>query len=185
MVDAPDPELAFETFVERHEPGLRHALCAAFGPRRGREATLDALSWGWENWPRLTTMRNPVGYLYRVGHSRAHDELRRSERTHRATDTRRPSSSDDLDSLDNELPAQLAALSTQQRTAAVLVHGYGMTLQETAEIMNISIGSVRTHCERALRRLRAALADDALPGAGAHHEVRDQPLEKPDGPVRK
>ena len=56
-----------------------------------------------------------------------------------------------------DLPAGLLRLSDQQRTAVVLVHGYGMTLQETAELMDVSVGTVRTHCERALKRLRQTL----------------------------
>ena len=61
----------FAVFVEHAESRLRRGLSAAFGLTRGREAALDALSWGWENWDRLRLMDNPVGYLYRVGQSRA------------------------------------------------------------------------------------------------------------------
>jgi len=33
--------------------------------------TAEALAYAWENWDRLSSMKNPVGYLYRVGQSRA------------------------------------------------------------------------------------------------------------------
>ena len=59
----------FTAFVRAVEPRLLHALVAHYGPVDGREATVDALSWAWENWTRLVDVDNKVGYLYRVGQS--------------------------------------------------------------------------------------------------------------------
>jgi DNA-directed RNA polymerase specialized sigma24 family protein len=39
----------------------------------------------------------------------------------------------------------------------VLVHGFGWTLREVAELRGVKVTSVQTHLERGLRRLRAAL----------------------------
>jgi hypothetical protein len=47
------------------------ALAAAAGIEAGREATAEALAYGWEHWDRVGSMENPVGYLYRVGRSKA------------------------------------------------------------------------------------------------------------------
>ena len=58
---------SFTDFVRQVEPRLRHALCAAFGSDRGREATADALAFGWEHWDRIRTMENPAGYLFGCG----------------------------------------------------------------------------------------------------------------------
>ena len=54
----------FESFFAETEPKLRRALCATYGPSTGRAATVDALSWAWEHWPRVCDMQNPSGYLY-------------------------------------------------------------------------------------------------------------------------
>ena len=54
-------------------------------------------------------------------------------------------------------PRALADLSEQQRVAVVLVHGYGWTLREVAELIDVSVSTVQTHVERALAKLRAAL----------------------------
>ena len=62
------------TFAEFHgaaEPRLRRALIARYGGEIGRESAAEALAYGWENWKRIRTMKNPVGYLYRVGQSRS------------------------------------------------------------------------------------------------------------------
>ena len=49
---------------DKHRP-----RCSAhFGKR---EATVEALSYGWEHWARVAAMANPVGYLYVVGRDRA------------------------------------------------------------------------------------------------------------------
>lgn len=60
-------EQSFTSFVKETEPRLRAALVAHFGTERGREATAEALAYGWEHWERIRHMHNPAGYLYRVG----------------------------------------------------------------------------------------------------------------------
>ena len=63
-----DSEL-FTDFVENTELDLRRALIARYGPERGREATAEAFAYAWEHWNRIKDMKNPSGYLYRVGQS--------------------------------------------------------------------------------------------------------------------
>ncbi len=53
----------------------------------------------------------------------------------------------------------LSALSPAQRTVFVLRHYEGMALQEIAGTMNCSVGSVKVHLFRALRKLREELND--------------------------
>jgi RNA polymerase sigma factor (sigma-70 family) len=147
---------SFAQFVGVAEPRLRRALVAAYGPMLGREAALDALSWGWEHWQRLSEMANPIGYLYRVGRTRAGEHLARQSRTSEFNGTIVPPAVDQQ-LYEPDLPEALRALSEQQRTAAVLVHGYGVPLREAAELMEVSVATVRKHCERALKHLRTAL----------------------------
>lgn len=145
-------ETAFATFVRAVEPRLRQALVATYGPADGREATVDALSWAWEHWDRLSGVRNPGGYLYRVGQS----AVRRFGS--------RPlpigvlhSSSVALPDLSPELLPALARLSAQQRTVVLLVHAYGWSQADVATLLEISSSTVREHMNRALARLRDEL----------------------------
>jgi DNA-directed RNA polymerase specialized sigma24 family protein len=149
----------FDEFVIDAEPRLRRALGAGYGPAVGREATLEALVWAWNNWERLNGMSNPIGYLYRVGQTAARRGARHTSRE-QAVDPADPmfaclSTADDVP--DTLLRPALAALSTKQRTAVVLVHGFAVPLREVAETMNISVASVREHTRRALEHLRVTM----------------------------
>jgi DNA-directed RNA polymerase specialized sigma24 family protein len=138
----------FKSFFDSVEPQLRRAHFAVFGLERGPEATAEAFAWAWETWPRAQHLDSPVGYLFRVGQSKTR------RRRFRAVFT--PASTEDP-VVEPKLGAALAQLSDSQRVAVVLVHGFGWTLREVAELRGVKVTSVQTHLERGLRRLRAAL----------------------------
>ncbi len=143
------PRDGFELFFAEAEPRLRRALAAGLGADRGCEALAEAMAWAWEHWERVVVMGNPVGYLYRVGRSRS-----RSPR-HRALF---PGGADrPLPLVEPALVPALASLSEQQRVVVVLVHGYGWTQREVAELLEVAPSTVQKHLERALARLRTAL----------------------------
>jgi len=142
-------ERSFEVFFDEAEPRLRRALVAMYGFERGREAAAEALAYGWEHWERVRDMRNPVGYLFRVGQSR--------------TRPRKRPPVFDLPALASDvwiepgLASALGELSERQRVAVVLVYGFGWHLAEVAEVTGVRVPTVQTHAERGLSRLRQAL----------------------------
>jgi DNA-directed RNA polymerase specialized sigma24 family protein len=146
-MESPDTS-DFESFFDAIEPQLRRAHFAVFGLERGPEATAEAFAWAWETWPRARDLDSPVGYLFRVGQSKT--------RRRRSWPVFTPSASEDH-LVEPKLGAALAQLSESQRAAVVLVHGFGWTLREVAELRGIKVTSVQTHLERGLRRLRLAL----------------------------
>jgi DNA-directed RNA polymerase specialized sigma24 family protein len=152
MRTQPDRTAVFTEFVGRAEPRLRRALVAAYGPAIGREAAVDALSWAWEHWDRLGGMQNPVGYLYRVGQSAA-GRLRAD----RPVPVTEPTSGRDPAEVSTDLGPYLALLSEQQRAAVVLVHGYGISQREVAEVLGMSISTLREHLRRGMDRLRTSM----------------------------
>jgi DNA-directed RNA polymerase specialized sigma24 family protein len=143
------PESEFEAFFAEVEPRLRRALVAGLGGGRGREATAEAMGWAWENWDRVRSMVNPAGYLYRVGRSRTRYR-RRPVVFAVPADASAPW-------VEPALVPALVALSEQQRVVVVLVHGYGWSQREVADMLGVAASTVQTHLERALGRLRAAL----------------------------
>ena len=140
---------SFTVFVKETEPRLRHALVAVFGQELGREATAEALAYGWEHWDQVEGMENPVGYLYRVGRSRG--------RPRRVLPSFLPVVADRLPDVEPGLPAALSDLSEKQRVAVVMVHAYGWPRDEAAAMLEISVSTLDTHLQRGLAKLRSAL----------------------------
>ena len=144
---------AFSAFMREAEPRLSLALGAGYGPEVGHEATAEALEYAWKNWARVRSMSNPLGYLYRVGQSRA----RRLRRGYRRPATLPSPQSDRAPWVEPALPAALAGLSRNQRNAVVLVHAFEWTQREVAGLLGVSRTTVQKHLERGLAKLRAAL----------------------------
>jgi DNA-directed RNA polymerase specialized sigma24 family protein len=138
----------FADFFVVAEPRLRRALVAAFGGERGREATAEALAWAWEHWTEVQDMRNPTGYLYRVGRSRTRG--RKSRIVFVRPETTEPW-------IEPGLAGALGELTERQRLAVSLVHGYGWTLREVADLCGLRVTTVQNHLERGLVRLRSLL----------------------------
>jgi RNA polymerase sigma factor (sigma-70 family) len=143
----------FESFVTLEGQRLRRALIALYGVDEGCDACAEALAWAWENWSRLVEMANPVGYLFRVGQSSA----RRQRRRHAPISLPVEIDVPDLYEMDARLDEALVALSARQRVVAVLVHGYGYSYAEVAQITTTSVASVRNDLHRAMKRLRRKL----------------------------
>jgi RNA polymerase sigma-70 factor (ECF subfamily) len=139
----------FSAFVAEVEPRLRRALVAAYGPERGRDAAAEALAYAWQHWTEVSTMANPAGYLYRVGQSRT--------RPRKQPVVFPPRPEGDPAWVEPELLTSIGLLTEAQRVAVVLVHAYGWTHVEVAELTGVSASSVQTHLGRGLAKLRRSL----------------------------
>lgn len=142
---------SFTVFVKETEPKLRVGLCASFGREVGMEAAAHALEYGWKNWSRVKEMKNPAGYLWRVGKNRGRRLRKRKPKLFQEVRM------DRLPWVEPELPRALADLSEKQRVAVVMVYGMDWTFAETAELLGVSRSTVQKHVERAMKRLRRDL----------------------------
>ena len=140
----------YDDWVARSGPRLRAALVAAYGPEVGVEATADAMAYGWEHWARLREMGNPTGYLYRVGQTAA-------RRHHRPQGFLPARPEPGLPEFEPGLAPALEQLTEPQRVAVVLLHSLGWSTPEVAEVLDVSVSTVRTHGSRGLDKLRLAL----------------------------
>ena len=145
---------SYEEFLRVVEPRLRYALVAGHGAERGLDALSDTLVYGMRHWDRLRGMRNPAGYLYRVGQRLA--RRRQRQRLLPPADPPR----DDPPWIEPELSSALLSLSARQREVVVLVEAFEYTHQEVSDLLGLSRSSVQTHLERGLERLRVALGVD-------------------------
>ncbi len=140
----------FEQFVEDHGARVRAGLVAAYGPEVGLDAASDAMAYGWEHWDQLSSMGNPAGYLYRVGQTAARRSRRRGPLM--------PAPAIDEDRhFEPRLPEALAQLSQVQRSCVLLVHAFGWPQTDVAELLGISVSTVRTHLARGLAKLQSTL----------------------------
>jgi len=128
---------------------------AAYGPERGSEAVSEALAFAWEHWPEVRGLRNPAGYLYRVGQSRTRPRLRPRSPNF-------PSPTEEC-WFEPGLPDALASLTPKQRLSVVLIEGYGWTLTELGQLTGTSVSTVKRHLDRGMAKLRHKLEvrDDA------------------------
>jgi DNA-directed RNA polymerase specialized sigma24 family protein len=55
------------------------------------------------------------------------------------------------------LPAALRELTEHQRVCVVMVHGYGWTHREVADLISVATTTVQNHVERGLANLRRHL----------------------------
>ena len=142
---------SFTTFVEEVELRLRQALTAALGPEMGRDASAEALVYGWEHWDRISVMDNPVGYLYRVGQSRGGRMKRKTPVALPPVVAQR------LPWVEPGLPAAMQRLPERQRIVVLLLHAYEWSMSEVGELLGLSKATVQSYSDRALRRLRRRL----------------------------
>ena len=142
---------AFDAFVAAFGQDLWRALIPLVGPERARDAAADALSYAWTHWSRIAGMANPRGYVYVVARRRA------LERPAPRVLLPAPPTAE-LPDFEPRLLDALRDLSEMQRTAVYLVEGCGWRLTDAAELLDISVSTLRNHLARGMTRLRTRLA---------------------------
>jgi RNA polymerase sigma-70 factor (ECF subfamily) len=141
----------FTDFVSVVEPRLRRALSAAFGSELGREATAEALAYGWQHWDRIGGMENPAGYLFRVGQGKA----RRMRSRPSAIDQVSTGSADPW--VEPGLAPALGMLTEKQRVVVSLIHAFDWSMSEVAAVLGVSKATVQSYEKRAMKKLQQEL----------------------------
>ncbi len=140
----------FDDFVRDAEPRLRRAFAGAVGTNQAADAVAEALAWAWENRHRLSSLDEPVAYLFRVGQSKS--RLRKKPELP-------PPDSGRIPHIEPELVEGLRALTEKQRSAVWLVHACSWSHGEVAQAMGITASTVATHVARGLESLRNHLGE--------------------------
>ncbi|MGI9608589.1 MAG: RNA polymerase sigma factor [Acidimicrobiales bacterium] len=139
----------YTAFMATAEPRLRQSLIGRLGVQRGRDATLEAMVYGWKHWDRVSVMENPIGYLYRVGVT--------SAKPRRVLRLDPPHNEQHEPWIEPALKGSLDELTEHQRVAVVLRHGFDWTYDEIAELLEVSVSTVRNHLVRGMEKLRSRL----------------------------
>jgi RNA polymerase sigma-70 factor, ECF subfamily len=159
-VGPPQPVSAdLSILVVAAQPRVLEALVARYGPEVGGEATDEAVAWALAHTDRLGDVRNLVAYLYRVGQSKARPSLRwRARRADPLADDVIVAT--DVRPIDPSLVDALRKLTPDQRAAVLLVHAYGWTIAEVADLRGVAVTAVTNHLRRGLIALRKHLPED-------------------------
>ena len=140
---------------------------------RDRDAARDAVQDTMiEVWRSLPSLRDPEafeGWLHRIlvrACQRAVRSNRRRAVEIRQLDIDMPNPSDEHAIVDRDrIERAFRRLTTEQRTVLVLHHHLGLPLAESAGILQIPMGTMKSRLNRATAALRAALDADERDGA--------------------
>jgi RNA polymerase sigma-70 factor (sigma-E family) len=127
----------------------------------------------WRRWSGLRDHHAALGYLRTTVVNLSRSTLRRRllELRHQHTISQQGHDPDPVARLD--VARALAALPAGKRACVVLRHLVGLSVEETAAVLGISTGSVKSQTHRGLRLLAAALSDRDDPSRHAQ-EVRER-----------
>lgn len=165
--------LDVDEFCRRAHPRLVRTLAAATGDvSLADEITQEALARAWERWDRVSLLDQPEAWCYRVAMNLARSQFRRRAAARRAHD-RMPAASTAVDgaaSTDDELMTALRRLPELQRSVLALRFLADLSVESTADVLRMPIGTVKSTTSRALAELRLILdpRPDARPTTEAH-----------------
>jgi RNA polymerase sigma-70 factor (sigma-E family) len=159
---APDDFVAWVSGAQG--PLLRSAFLVAGSEAMADDLVQEAMIKVAARWSRLRT-ENPTAYARTIIH-RDHVSWWRRRRETLVADDPEPSTTYDEDLVERQLLVReaLDRLTSRQRAVIVLRYLDDLTERETAEILGVTVGTVKSQASAALRRLREHDGLDALRG---------------------
>lgn len=159
----------FDLFVAaRSVPLYRTALLMCAGDRAtAADAVQTTMVEIWRRWPRVRAMERADAYAKRVLVTSVLRDLRRQP-AHLAVVADvpdQPATAADLPTR-HDLWSIVRELPRMQRAVVVLRYYEDLTEAQTADALGIGVGTVKSHCSRALESMRRALPTEYLTGGG-------------------
>ena len=157
-------EAVTRLFATQYRPLVRLATLLLRDPGQAEELTQDAFVALHQKWGRLRDPERAVAYLRQTVANRARSALRHRGVVDRFL--RRATEPDHMPSAeagalaahgDTDLLAAIRALPARQREALVLRYYLDLSEAQTAEVMGLSAGAVKSHMSRAMHALRRDL----------------------------
>lgn len=148
---------SFETFYSVTRPRIFRAVALVLDDTDfAADATDEALARAAERWSEVGTYDNPAGWVYRVALNWARSNLRRLTRE-RGELLFEPGYEQTLP--DPELIEEVRRLPRKYRAVVIARFLLDWSVEETAQVLEIPEGTVKTRTSRALARLRAAIEE--------------------------
>ncbi|WP_431910504.1 SigE family RNA polymerase sigma factor [Micromonospora carbonacea] len=167
-----DDEQAFREFVTSQMASLRKLAYMTCGDwHTAEDAVANALIKLYPRWRRL---ERPDLYVKTMVYRAAIDETRRPWRRERSVGDAMPDVAlrDPATATDERmrLRAALDAVPARQRAAVVLRHYLGLSLEDTAGVLDCTVGTAKSQVSRGLAKLREALASEHVSLTGKQME---------------
>jgi RNA polymerase sigma-70 factor (sigma-E family) len=157
----------FSAFVRTRRTGLVRSACllTAGDTHLAEDLVQTALARLYVAWPRVRRSGTEAAYVWRILVN-AHTDVvrrpgwRRERHVPELPETLEPARPETFpDSLVGaDVRAALAALPPRMRAAVVLRHWLDLSVEETAELLNCSAGTVKSQTAKATARLRDLLS---------------------------
>ena len=158
--------LGFDAFYENHRDDVGRCLAMTLGDAAlGFDAADEAMARAYQRWDQIRSGPNPSGWVYRTGLNWARSWLRRRRRSSEKAPLLARPDSHTPHLVDTDLADALDLLSDDHRAVVVLRYFYDWSVDQTAEALDISAGTVKSRLSRALDQLNKRLADGAERGS--------------------
>ncbi|KXK63057.1 RNA polymerase subunit sigma-70 [Micromonospora rosaria] len=159
-----EEEEGFRQFVAAHMGPLRKLAYLTCGNwHTAEDAVATALA---KLYPRWRKLDRPDLYAKTMVYRAAVDEVRRPWRRERSAGDGMPEVAlrDPAAATDERIRVQAAlrAVPRKQRAALILRYYLGMTLEESAAVLGVSVGTAKSQTSRGLSRLREVLATEKI-----------------------
>ncbi len=152
----------FNEFVgSRHQRWVRVGVLSGWPQQDVEDAVQAALSKLWRRWRRVSAMDNPDAYVMKVVvNALKKDAVRQARRAQRTAADSRPSSGEDATADPQErvasaalIRAALSDLPADQRATIVLRYFLDLSEKDTADVLGVATGTVKSRTSRALSAL--------------------------------
>jgi RNA polymerase sigma-70 factor (ECF subfamily) len=146
-----------DALFEREYPRLVRSLGAGFGAEAAADAVQEAFIAADRRWGQISRYEDPVGWARRVAVNRLLTARRTMRRRAEILATVRPVAPEDLSAELLDLQRAISSLPPKMRAAVCLHHLGGLTVDEVAEVLSVTPGTVKSNLHDARARLRARL----------------------------
>ena len=159
-----DREADFSAYVRaRQKTFARFAYLLTGDPYSAEDLVQSALAKVYAKWDHISGLESPDAYVRKIMVNEHTTWWRRTWRHRERTDSELIRVMDpagaDAPAHDSELWAHVRSLAPQQRAAVVLRYYEDLTEAQTAEILGVSVGTVKSHTSRALSSLRRSMKE--------------------------
>jgi RNA polymerase sigma-70 factor (sigma-E family) len=165
-------EAQFESFVERHNRELGRLAYLMVGDRDAADdLTADALLAAWRQWDTVRASDHPLAYVRRVVINMAATRVRRMVRERRWLVMFQSDAMEVVPGTDSaavvDVRSALQRLPAGRRACVVLRYAFDLSEAEVAELLGVSVGTVKSQTSKGAEQLRRVLggANEAIAGS--------------------